>query len=186
MLEELSDQELLENSGKQAAFRTFYNRYWEALYRKAVHRFGNSKDAEDAVQEIFLSLWRNMGNLQIEETLAPYLFAALKYYTIKQAYLKAKRGDEVELFPELSENPDLTTEDVMQFRELQKHIFEKVNQLPDRMREVYQLSRNENLKIAEIAVFLNISERTVKNTLTTALRRLRESLSKSRIFCFFL
>ena len=79
MLENLSDRTLLEALGEQVRFRILYSRYWEALYKKAFHRFGNIADSEDAVQEIFISIWRNKSTIQIEETLAPYLFTALKY-----------------------------------------------------------------------------------------------------------
>ncbi|MEO9144818.1 MAG: RNA polymerase sigma-70 factor [Ginsengibacter sp.] len=185
MLENLSDRILLEAADEQVGFRTLYERYWEALYKKAFHRFGNSADAEDAVQEIFISIWRNRSTIQIEETLSPYLFTALKYYIIKQVYLKAKRGIQVNLSTEDLEYVEITTEELLQYKELQSVIAGKVDELPERMKEIYRLSRVENLQIAEIAAKLNISEQTVKNTLTTALKRLRESLSQYNYLCIF-
>ena len=186
MLENLSDKALLEVAEEQITFRILYSRYWEALYKKAFHRFGNSDDAEDAVQEIFISLWRNKNTIQIEETLSPYLFTALKYYIIKQVYQKAKRGIQVNLSTENLEYVEITTEELLQYKELRSVITSEVGELPERMREVYCLSRVENLQIAEIAAKLNISEQTVKNTLTTALKRLRESLSKYHCLFIFL
>ena len=186
MLENLSDKTLLEAVEEQASFRILYSRYWEALYKKAFHRFGNSDDAEDAVQEIFISLWRNRNTIQIEETLSPYLFTALKYYIIKQVYLKAKKGIQVTLSIEELEYAELTTEELLQYKELQSVIASEVDELPNRMKEIYLLSRVENLQFAEIAAKLNISEQTVKNTLTTALKRLRESLSKYHCLPIFL
>ena len=186
MLENLSDKALLEAAEEQVSFRILYSRYWEALYKKAFHRFGNSDDAEDAVQEIFISLWRNKNTIQIEETLSPYLFTALKYYIIKQVYLKAKRGIQVNLSTENLEHFEFTTEELLQYKELQSVIASEVNGLPERMREIYRLSRVENLQIAEIAAHLKISEQTVKNTLTTALKRLREGLAKLNCLFIFL
>ena len=186
MLENLSDKTLLETAEEQVGFRILYSRYWEALYKKAFYRFGNSDDAEDAVQEIFISLWRNRNTIQIEETLSPYLFTALKYYIIKQVYLKAKRGIQVNLSTEDLEHFEFTTEELLQYKELQLVTANEVNELPERMREIYHLSRDENLKLAEIAAKLNISEQTVKNTLTTALKRLRERLSKYHCLSIFL
>ena len=104
MLEDLSDKILLKTTDEHLGFRTLYSRYWEALYKKAFHRFGNSADAQDAVQEIFISLWRNKDTIQVDETLSPYLFTALKYYIIKQVYLKAKRGIQVALSTEKLEH----------------------------------------------------------------------------------
>lgn len=187
MLEDLSDKMLLTTIDEHLGFRTLYSRYWEALYKKAFHRFGNSADAEDAVQEIFISLWRNKHTIQVDETLSPYLFTALKYYIIKQVYLKAKRGIQVALSTEKLEHFEFSSEELLQYKELQSAIAEEVNELPERMKEIYRMSRVEHLQIAEIAMKLNISEQTVKNTLTTALKRLRESLSHySYLFLFLL
>ena len=186
MLENLSDKALLESADEHLGFRILYNRYWEALYKKAFHRFGNSADSEDAVQEIFISVWRNKSTILIEETLSPYLFTALKYYIIKQVYQKAKRGIQVHLSTEDLEYVEITTEELLQYKELQSVIASEVNELPERMKEIYRLSRVENLQIAEIAARLNLSEQTVKNTLTTALKRLRENLSRYNCLCIFL
>jgi RNA polymerase sigma-70 factor (family 1) len=186
MLENISDKMLLEALDEQASFRILYNRYWEALYKKAFHRFGNSDDAEDAVQEIFISLWRNKNSIQIDDTLAPYLFSALKYYIIKHVYLKAKSGIQVNLSTENLEHFEFTTEELLQYKELQLVIANEVNGLPERMREIYRMSRVENLQTAEIAATLKISEQTVKNTLTTALKRLRGGLSKYNCLFIFL
>lgn len=187
MLENLSDKTLLEAADEHAGFRILYSRYWEVLYKKAFFRFGNSADAEDAVQEVFISVWRNKETIQIDETLSPYLFTALKYYIIKQVYRKAKKGIQVPLSVENLEHSELTTEELLQYKELQSAIAGEVDELPKRMKEIYRLSRIENLQIAEIAVRLSISEQTVKNTLTSALKRLRERLSHySFLFTFLL
>ena len=186
MLEDLSDKTLLEAADEHAGFRILYSRYWEGLYKKAFHRFGNSADAQDAVQDIFISLWRNRQTIEVEETLSPYLFTALRYYIIKQVYRKAKKGIHTSLSIENLERTELTTEELLQYKELQVIIDGEVNELPERMKEIYRLSRVENLQITDIAVKLNISEQTVKNTLATALKRLRKNLSHYSCLLIFL
>ena len=186
MLEGLSDKTLLEAADEHAGFRILYSRYWEGLYKKAFHRFGNSADAQDAVQDIFISVWRNRQTIEIEETLAPYLFTALRYYIIKHVYRKAKKGIHTSLSVESLERSELTTEELLQYKELQSIIDGEVNELPERMKEIYRLSRVDNLRIADIALQLNLSEQTVKNTLATALKRLRESLSHYSWLLIFL
>ena len=73
MLEDLPDKILLEAMDEHAGFRILYSRYWEALYKKAFYRLGNNDDAQDAVQEVFISLWRNKDTIQFEQDLSPYL-----------------------------------------------------------------------------------------------------------------
>lgn len=182
----LSDIELLKAEDDQAAFRILYNRYWERLYKKALSRLGNDSDAQDAVQEIFISLWRNKHTITASPTLSSYLFTALKYCIIKKVYRKAKRGVHLPIFLAEFRDPQPGSDEIAQYKEVQSIIASEVAALPDRMKEIYRLSRNENLPTPEIAQRLQLSEQTVKNTLTIALKRLRERLSHFASFLLLL
>lgn len=186
MPESVTDKILLRSTDEQTAFKTVYNRYWEQLYKKALRRLGNNADAQDAVQEVFVSLWRNRDTIEVENTLAPYLFTALKYCIISQVYRKAKKGITVPLGLKELERLEVTTEELLEYKELQQFLNNEVAALPERMREIYRLSRIEHLQIAEIATRLNISEQTVKNTLSITLKRLREKLAHYSVMCLMM
>lgn len=177
MMENCTDAELLVAEDSQSAFTAIYNRYWERLYKKALIKFGNDADAQDTVQEVFISLWRNRHTVDASNTLSPYLFTALKYSIIKRIYRKTRKGEQVPLSLELLERSEMYEDDQFQVKELQTLIRRELDQLPTRMRQVYDLSRVDHLRTAEIAERLKISEQTVKNTLTTALKRLRQKIS---------
>src|ERR1700722_18362102 len=91
--DQASDKVLLAATDEEVAFRICYDRYWQRLYRKAVHRFGSDVDAQDAVQEVFINCWNNRHQIEIADSLAAYLFTALKYCIIKRVYRRAKQGD---------------------------------------------------------------------------------------------
>ena len=182
----LSDSMLLIAEEEQSAFRELYDRYWEQLYKKAMNRLGNDADAQDAVQEVFISCWRNRKTIEVKETLSPYLYTALKYCIIKKIYRQTKKGITVPLSTEALAQTELSTEEFLQYKELQHLIEDEVNKLPEKMQQIYRLSRTENLPISTIAENLQISEQTVKNTLTSALKRLREGLSRYSSFIPFL
>jgi RNA polymerase sigma-70 factor (family 1) len=184
MMKNCTDAELLVAEDSPSAFSIIYNRYWERLYKKALVRLGNDADAQDTVQEIFISLWRNKSTLDASNTLSPYLFTALKYSIIKRIYRKTRKGEQVPLSLELLERSESPADDQFIVKELQTIIKKELDHLPARMRQVYDLSRVENLRTAEIAERLNISEQTVKNTLTTALKRLRQRISHLIFFIF--
>lgn len=176
MMKSIADKALLKAADEQLAFRILYDRYWEALYLKAMRRLNNAEDSRDIIQEIFVSLWRNRHNIQVEESLAPYLFTALKYAIIKLVYKKAQKGILLPLSVIELENHTEGINEAIEYRELKATIDHEVAALPDRMREIYQLSRVRQLRNAEIARLLNISEQTVKNTLTVILKRLKSKL----------
>lgn len=186
MSKSLTDKALLKAADEQFAFRVIYDRYWEALFTKAMRRLHNEEDARDVVQEIFISVWRNRHSIEIEETLAPYLFTALKYAIIKIVSKKAQKGIMLPL--SILELERFTTEnnEAIDYKELQATIEHEVAGLPDRMREIYQLSRVQHLRNAEIARLLNISEQTVKNTLTVTLKRLKAKVLHLFFFSLFI
>lgn len=182
-----TDNALLATTDEGVAFRVLYERYWEALYKKALARVGNDADAQDVVQQAFISCWRNKDHIKIEDSLAPYLYAAVKYAIIKLVYRRAKKGVLLPLNAEELEHAELTTEELLRYKELESVIANEVSGLPERMQQIYRLSRMEQLQVAEIASYLNISEQTVKNTLHTALKRLREKIGKyNSLFLFLL
>jgi RNA polymerase sigma-70 factor (family 1) len=182
MPDQVSDKELLAADDEAGAFRTLYDRYWEALYQKAFRRLGSDADAQDAVQEVFISCWNNRSHIEIADSLAAYLFTALKYCIIKRVYRKAKNGLLSPLSVEELEQTDLSTEELLRYRELRDLVAREVEALPERMRTVYKMSRVEQLPVAEIAAQLGLSEQTIKNTLHLILKRLRLRLSRQAIW----
>ncbi|WP_290790780.1 RNA polymerase sigma factor [Flavihumibacter sp. UBA7668] len=186
MLSCLSDKDLLLSDKEESAFRVLYNRYWELLYRKAYSRLGNRSDAEDITQEIFITVWRNRQSINPEPTLAPYLLTAVKYAIIKKVYREAKKGVTVALSISELEHTGITEEDILHYRELQGALSKEIATLPDRMQQIYRLNRMDHLQVAEIATRLNLSEQTVRNTLSIAVKRLREKLSDFSAASFFL
>jgi RNA polymerase sigma-70 factor (family 1) len=169
------DRNLLNAGDEENAFRILCDRYWEPLYKTALYRLGNSADAEDAVQEVFISLWRNRNTIEIKQTLSPYLFSALKYCIIKKIYRKARKGLHTPLSVDEINCGD-SSEEIFRYKELQQIIGKEVSELPERMQQIYRLSREENFSSREISQRLLISEQTVKNTLSVALKKLRIKL----------
>lgn len=176
MNHDLTDKELLAYKG-EAAFRVLYDRYWEPLYRKALTRLGNDADAQDAVQEVFVSCWRNRARIEVQDSLAPYLFAALRLWVIRKVTREAKRGQVLPLDIRELEALHTAPEEPLRYKELEALVHGEVAEMPGRMQQVFRMSRLEHQNIKEIASELQLSEQTVKNTLTSALKRLRTRLS---------
>src|SRR5690606_20425787 len=70
-----SDEELIEliRDGDEIAFSTLYNRYWDKLYSIAYNRLYDEMEAEEVIQELFLSIWNRRQQLEIRSTLSGYL-----------------------------------------------------------------------------------------------------------------
>ncbi|QHS59571.1 RNA polymerase sigma factor [Chitinophaga agri] len=174
----ISDVELLQllKEDDTAAFEILYNRYWKSLYTRACQRV-DPDDAKDLVQEVMLSLWRRRQEIPSfkEGEFTKYLHAAIKYRVISHYAFSTAEIKKLSFFDILDSQE---TNDLLETKELSANIAAAVGQLPARMQEIFRMSREEDLSIAEIARRLNISEQTVKNQLTDALRRVRNSLKE--------
>ncbi len=185
MLESLTDKELIVTDTEKA-FRVLYERYWQELLRNAMLRLGNFAEAEDAVQEVFISFWKNRHYITIDTDASAYLFGALKFCIIKKINIAAKKGIHTTLDVAALNDVVFTETELLHFKELENIIIKAVDTLPPRMKEIYELSRKEYLNIHEIAEKLQLSDQTVKNNLTEALKRLKVKLSGYGFIILFL
>jgi len=180
-LNNLSDKELVDllKSGDHAAFTEIYNRYWDKLYATAYNRLSDELEAEEAVQNIFLSLWKRKEALQLSHTLTTYLSVSVKYQIFTRlAQLKRERERIDQLKISAVEGKETTAEWLSE-RELRAQIEQCINALPEKCRIVFLLSREKNLSNKQIAEELDISEKTVEGHMTKALTTLRGSLNIS-------
>ena len=169
MESEKSDIELMDKirQGDMTAFGLLYARYADLIYRHILVRVNSSFDADDIFQSFFLNLWEKRDSIQIntrEEQIRT------KYHT---------QGQE-----NWTEAHDYTWTQIVA-TDLDEKLKKVVAQFPPRLQTIYLLSREENLTIKEIAERLSLSEQTVKNQLTEALRRLRTESGKKN-FIFFI
>lgn len=85
ILPSLTDDELvlLLKESNHTAFEELYNRYWKKTLSLAVHKSGDLNEAENIVQDIFVSLWNRREVLVINTSFNNYLFVSVKYRVIK-------------------------------------------------------------------------------------------------------
>jgi RNA polymerase sigma-70 factor (ECF subfamily) len=157
-----------------AAFAALYERYWRRLFTAAYARLPDQAECEDIVHDIFLTLWTERRRLSITN-LSAYLAAAVRYQAVRckqQATAGALAYDES--LETLSREAALNGgETRLLGLDLEGRLAAALNQLPQRCREIFLLSRIQHYSNDEIATQLHISRRSVENQLTTALRHLR-------------
>ena len=172
----LPDVELVDllKKGDEHALAMLYEKYWEPLFRSAFNLLRDRAACEDLIQEVFIKIWDRHGKLEINISLRSYLYAAMRYAVYRQIRTGNVREDIFDTILERLHTPAAYGQ--LEHRELLSQIDAIVATLPERCREVYQLSRNEQLSHKEIAARLGISPKTVENQIAKALRHLRVSL----------
>ena len=171
------DAEILRNlkNGDAGAMGMLYKLHWKALYISACNILKDKEACEDIIQELFIRIWNGRSDLIITTSLKAYLSAATRYEVYRRLR-ENKRYEPIvdEMVEALSGH---TNYDDVEFKELQSQIDTVVGTLSPKCKNVYILSRNEQLSHKEIAGKLNISTKTVRNHLTHALHHLKEGIN---------
>ena len=172
----LQDEELflLVKENNEFAFDELFRRHWNALFRSALSILDNTEMARDTTQEIFTQLWLKRHRLSVKNPPA-YLYQMTKHkcFELQRRNKLAQRV--LNTFNHLNAAND--TEEKVNFHEAQA-LFEKgLTGMPGKAREVFRLSRVENLSNQEVAARLNISVKTVEYHITNACKHLRLSMT---------
>lgn len=184
----LSDQELAVSlrSGDEAAFTELYERYQGLLYIYACKIMKDEELAEDVIQELFIALWDKRETIDVKKSFSSYLYSAVRFRFFDLLDKQKVRADYAQSFQLFLDKGEYQTDNYVAEKELAAIIEKEINSLPEKMREVLLLSRRENLTNKEIAERLNISEKTVKNQLSSALKVLRVKLGLLGLLYFMM
>ena len=139
----------------------------------AIHYTGDPYEAEEVVQLVFSQLWEKRAHIVITGSERSYLFTAIRNTAISQWRKQQVRSEKENSFGRMQ---DEEVHMSMQARELEAKLHQALEKLPERCREVFILSRRQQLKYAEIASVMNLSVKTVENQMGKALRILHEEL----------
>lgn len=184
------DQQIKElvcrlSEGDKKAFDEIYGLFHKKIYLFCITYGLPVEDAEEITQEVFVRLWLNRKALDSGKSLNAYLYKIGKNIIIdefkKKIKIQATQQYQMSLII-----PSNNVEEVMNYNDLKNIVDETLSYLPERRREVFELSRNKGLSHKEIAQELGISVKTVENHLTLALHHFRDALQKSNAICYIL
>jgi RNA polymerase sigma-70 factor (ECF subfamily) len=165
----------IQRNDKQA-FDLLFRKYYTPLCRFALKLNGSEAQAEEVVQEVFIYLWEQRQHLTVTKSILSYLFQSIKHKVYEHFRKNQTRSKyEEEYANSVVEGDDLVEKHLDDY-EISCLVWNAVDQLPDKCREIFQLSRDEGLTYNEIAEHLNISPKTVENQMGIAFKKLREIL----------
>lgn len=172
-------------NGEQTAFKKLYEKYNYSLYIHAYKKLGDEELVKDLVHEVFLSIWEKRENLCVNGSLSAYLHHAVRYKVIDHISSKYT-ADKYRQFQSFLDQQTTPTDFRVRERMLASIIDQEIENLPPRMREVFQLSRIEHLSHHQIAEKLGITKQSVRSHIKNALRILRVKLNLMYPFLLWL
>jgi RNA polymerase sigma-70 factor (ECF subfamily) len=178
-LKVLDNSELFDRlrQGDETAFDEIFRAWYPSLVRTAESIARSRAVAEEIVQDVMLELWRRRESLARDTSPQAYLFQSTRNRALNHV-----RHERVErkVEPVLTARSDIDASAPAELveEEIEVALRSAVAELPERCREVFELSRNSGLKYSEIAAVLGISVKTVEAQMGKALRSLRVKLAQ--------
>lgn len=165
-------------------FEELFLNYHGRLVLFANKFIGDIQVSRDLVQDAFFTLWEKADKLEIQQSPKAYLYKAVKNSCLNyNRHLSIKQSAEAEIQSKISElekqvykNTDSPYFSLIE-QELEEKINEVIESMPEKCREVFKLSRFENLKNKEIAEKLSVSVKMVEKHISKALTILRRDLA---------
>ena len=167
--------------GDTGAFGTIFELYKKRVFAVALKMLKSETEAEEIVQDVFLSIWLAKAKLSDINNPEAYLFT-ITYNTIYAYLKKASRNKQLlnTIIDHLSQIQNITDETIA-VHETGKLINEAIQQLPLQQRTIYELCKQEGLSYDEIAEHMHLSSNTVRNHLAEAMKKIRAFLKKATV-----
>ena len=166
----------IDSSLDKPAFEELFMSFFPGLVLFARKYVPDQDTAKEIVHNVFLNLWEKREKVDTSSSLKSYLFTSV-YNRCLNFIRDQKKFDRNESHFERLESTDFADgTDHLEEQELEQRIYDALQSLPEKCREVFVLNRFEGLKYAEIAEKLGISVKTVEAQMSKALKILREKL----------
>lgn len=164
-------------------FEILYKTYQPVLVNFANFYLKNEQDSIDIVQELFKSLWEKRETLILPSSPKSYLLKAVKNRCYNKLTRNKTSNTEIEHLENIFVENE-TPADILENRQAAVQIDTLIGKLPEKCREIFILSRFENMSYKEIASTLDISSKTVENQIGNALKFLRKNYFKILLLIF--
>lgn len=163
--------------GDIKAFETIFRKYYSPLVYYSHSITGRSDVAEDILQDLFYTLWKERERIEVFSSLKNYLYGAVRNRSLQ--FCERRKLDDnyratLDNSPEVSELKN--SEESLEFRELEEIIIKSLEKMPQRRVEIFRLHRFKNKKYREIAESLSLSVKTVEAEMTKALKTIRKEI----------
>lgn len=154
-------------------FEKLYKRFQPSLINYAFYFTKDAEESVELVNDVFLSVWDKRNRLKFDESLKTYLYTAVKNRSIN--YVKKQKLDTI-YKEQLYAISEFDADQSLLEKEQHDLVQQIMNDLPSKCKQVFAMSRIDQLSNREIASLLDISIKTVEAQITKALKIFKKRL----------
>lgn len=153
-----------------------FNHYYPRLFNFSKSFLKVEDGIDDILQEVFVRIWQGRKSITIPDTFNSYVFTITRNLLLNELRRRLNNKSLKEEVCKLSVTSEYSLVEQIEYHDLKDKVDKAVDELPDRQKEIFILSRNEGLAHKEIADKLKISTKTVEYHIALALKFLRHKL----------
>lgn len=176
----------LVKKGDQDAFKELFYKTSSSLIYFSTRLVNDSHLAEEVVHDVFINIWNNRLNIHLTGSIKAYLYQSVHNYSINK--LRQQKNSKNSLSVLVSNDAWIALEEKyqisdfiiekMEAKETETRILELLDEVSDQCKQIFILSRFQNMENKEIAKKLEISVSAVKTQIYRTLEKLREKIIK--------
>ncbi len=160
----------------QQAYRLLYEAYFDSLYQFAITYLKSGEQAEEAVSDVFIKVWKKRAGLLRIKNLKLYLFVSTKNTALNYLRKQNKPALQADNYRVQLQSVYFDPEQLLITEEMMRRIHTAIRELPPRCQLIFKLIKEDGLRYKEVADLLQVSIKTVENQMTTALSRLGQAI----------
>ncbi len=179
ILYNMKEEELIEQvkNGNNIAFAVLYDHYWQRVYNFTKLYITSSDSISEIVQDVFVKFWEARHLLDNNRKVEGFLFIITRNIIFNKTRSKIREDMfKMTVLRSIENEEPYNQEDRMVAEDLKEYIDRLIAVLPERQREIFLMSREENMTYREIALRCGIGEKAVERHIHLTLKFLKKNL----------
>ena len=162
----------------EAPLEDLFNYYYPRLFNFSKSFLKIENGIDDILQEVFIKIWQNRNKINSAVTFNSFIFTITRNLLLNELRSRLNNESLKDEIQRLSVAKEFSAIEQIEYRDLKEKVDKLVNELPERQKEIFILSRTEGLSHKEIAEKLGIKTKTVEYHITQSVRYLKEKLQE--------
>lgn len=173
------------NNERKESFKAKFQKHYPRLCNIAYGYVSDRHDAEDIVQEAFINVWNKGKDNMPEQEFAAYMTMAIKNNCI--TFLRKRQQNTISLNNhEIQSEVTQITETTETYNQPEQKLQEALSMLPPKCKDIFLMAKLQGMKYRDIAQTLGLSEKTIENQMTKAIKILRSYVATHVVHTLFI
>ena len=173
--------------GDEDSFKKIFEKYSDVLLTYGLSIIPEKEQVKDAIQELFIDLWRSRHNLAEVKSVQYYLIVSIRHALVRKITISRRITTiKTRMGRSLQQNTELPVEWALVNRETDNTcrtvLRGEINKLPARQREAIVLRYYQNMAYTDIEKIMNLNNQVLRNTIFRAVKTLKQRLTKASLY----